>query len=133
MSSVATSKESRSGDVRPGNGAGKLRLLTRDALDGRTRAAQLFGEIVDGIADDLGGADNLTTIQRHLVEAFAGEAVRVSHNNTTLMLGKTIDPAMHAQAVSNLVRLASRLGVERRARDITPEVRERELEEAGLA
>ena len=74
-----------------GNGRGKVRLLTRQSLDGRTKARKRFDAVVDGIASDLGGEAHLTTVQRHLVEAFAGCAVVVHDINARLLLGQSID------------------------------------------
>jgi hypothetical protein len=103
-----------------GNGRGKVRLLTRQSLDGRTRARKQFDSIASGIAADLGGEDRLTTVQKHLVEAFAGCAVVVHDINARLLLGQPIDLTEASQACSTLVRLASRIGVSRRAKNITP-------------
>src|SRR5262245_25433849 len=96
-------------------------LLTRDQLDGRTNAAKVFDRLVVDIEGDLGGHDQLSTIERALVEAFAGACVTLQHLNTQLALGQTIDLAQHTQAVSAMVRVASRLGVSRRVRDVTPD------------
>ena len=102
-----------------GNGRGKVRLLTRQSLDGRTKARKRFDAVVEGIASDLGGEAQLTTVQRHLVEAFAGCAVVVHDINARLLLGQPIDIGEATQAVSSLVRLASRIGVGRHMRDVT--------------
>ena len=102
-----------------GNGRGKVRLLTRQSLDGRTKARKRFDAVVEGIASDLGGEAHLTTVQRHLVEAFAGCAVVVHDINARLLLGQPIDIGEATQAVSSLVRLASRIGVGRHMRDVT--------------
>src|SRR6516162_8854855 len=102
-----------------GNGRGKVRLLTRQSLDGRTKARKQFDAIAEGIAADLGGSDRLSTVQRHLVEAFAGCAVVVHDINARLLLGQPIDIGEATQAVSSLVRLASRIGVGRHMRDVT--------------
>jgi hypothetical protein len=102
-----------------GNGRGKVRLLTRQSLDGRTKARKQFDAVVEGIASDLGGEAHLTTVQRHLVEAFAGCAVVVQDINARLLLGQPIDVSEAAQAVSSLVRLAQRIGVGRRMLDVT--------------
>jgi hypothetical protein len=93
-------------------------LLTRAALDGRTNAARFFDRLVADIEADLGGADQLSTIERSLIEGFAGAAVTLQHLNTKLALGQPIDLSEHAQAVSGMVRVASRLGLERRARSV---------------
>jgi hypothetical protein len=53
-----------------------------------------------------------------LVEGFAGAAVTLQHLNTQLALGQPIDLSQPVQAVSAMVRVASRLGLQRRARDV---------------
>jgi hypothetical protein len=105
-------KRRNKGRIRP-------QLLTRDQLDGRTSAAKLFDRLVGDIEQDLGGRDQLSTIERVLIEGFAGAALTLHHLNTKLALGKEIDLSQHAQAVSAMVRVASRLGVSRRAKDVT--------------
>ena len=98
----------------------KVRLLTRKSLDGRTRARKQFDAIANGIASDLGGEDHLSTVQRHLVEAFAGAAVHVHDLNARLLKGEAVDVLKHSQAISSMVRIAARIGIDRVARDITP-------------
>jgi hypothetical protein len=105
-----------------GRKRGKLRLLDRSSLDRRTKAAQMFDSIAAGIADDLGGEAQLSTVQRHLVEAFAGVALSVNDLNAKLLLGLEVDIVAHAHAISTMVRVASRIGVERVARDVTPKL-----------
>jgi hypothetical protein len=84
--------------------------------DGRTAAALLFDELIGGIQKDLGGADLLSTIERGLVEGFAGAFVILRRLNARLASGEAIDPAEHAQTVSEMVRVATRVGTARRAR-----------------
>jgi hypothetical protein len=95
-------------------------LLTAEALDGRTRARRRFDAIARGIAADLGGEDVLSTVQQHLVEAFAGAACHVHDLNARLLRGDAVDILQHSQAVSMMVRIASRIGVDRRSIDVTP-------------
>ncbi len=102
-----------------GNGRGKLKLLTRNSLDGRTKARKQFDAIATGIASDLGGEDRLSTVQRHLVEAFAGCALAVNAINARLLLGEPIDIVEQSQAVSTMVRIASRIGIARIPKDVT--------------
>lgn len=94
------------------NGKGKIQLLTREHLDGRTRAHKQFDAIANAIARDI-GEDQLSTIQRHLVEAFAGVALHVHDLNARLLLGLNVDAFEHSQAISTLVRVASRLPIAR--------------------
>ena len=98
----------------------KERLLTRAQIDGRTKGRRKFDAIAAGIASDLGGEDRLSTVQRHLVEAFAGAALHVSDLNARLLLGGKIDVTEHSQVISTLVRIASRIGIHRLARDVSP-------------
>ena len=105
--------------VPTGNGRGKVRLLTRQNLDGRTKARKQFDAIADGVADDLKGSGKLSTIQLHLIEAFAGCAIIINAINAQLLSGEDIDIADHSQAASTLVRLASRLGLRCVPRDVT--------------
>jgi hypothetical protein len=105
--------------ISAGNGRGKVRLLTRGQLDGRTRARKQFDAIATGIAADLGGEDRLTTVQRALIEAFAGTALAVNALNMAMLLGKSIDIGELSQAASTLTRLSSRIGIGRVPRDIT--------------
>jgi hypothetical protein len=106
--------------IATGNGQGKTRLLTRDQIDGRTKARKQFDSIAEGIAADLGGEHQLSTVQRHLVEAFAGAAVHMHDLNARLLLGEEVDIIAHSQAISTMVRIASRIGINRVPRDITP-------------
>ena len=98
--------------------ATRPQLLVRSQLDGRTNAAKLFDRLVADIENDLGGQSALSTIERALIEGFAGAALTLHHLNTKLALGQAIDLSQHAQAVSAMVRVASRLGLSRRAREV---------------
>ena len=97
----------------------KPQLLTRAELDGRTNAAKFFDRLVAAIQTDLGGRDCLSAIELALVEAFAGAAATLDNLNTRLLLGEAIDLTAHGQTVSAMVRVAARLGVSRRMRDVT--------------
>jgi hypothetical protein len=100
---------------------GRNRLLNREALDGRTIVARVFDQLVAAIHSDLGGRDQLSAIELALVEAFAGATVTLDHINAKILTGAAIDNAvisMHAQAISAMVRVASRLGLQRRTKDV---------------
>ena len=123
--------------ARPGQGpprksrAFKVRLLSCAALDGRTHARKHFVAVAKGISEDLGGVDLLSTVQKSLVEAFAGFAVHVHMLNAHLLRGDKVDILAHSQAISTMVRVASRLGMRRVARDIMTlrDVMDGEIEE----
>jgi hypothetical protein len=121
MRSPRTSPEKESGKLkRRPHRATRPQLLRRDKIDGRLGAAKLFDRLVTSIQADLGSRDQLSTIELALIEAFAGACVTLDNLNTRLLLGQEIDLSEHAQAVSAMVRVASRLGLQRRARDVSP-------------
>ena len=108
----------------PRKTSGKLRLLTRADLDGRTRARRLFDSIEAGIVSDLGGASHMSTIEGNLAAAFAGAAVNVHHVNARLLAGEEIDLGEHATIISSLVRIAARLPRGRRAKNVVPDLKD---------
>jgi len=125
----------RPDEVRPSRRRGRHvasrpQLLTRDALDKRTAASKFFDRLVADIEADLGGHAELSTIELQLVEAFAGACVTLQHLNCRLALGQKIDLSQHSSAVGAMVRVASRLGIQRRNRDVTPSLSDviREIE-----
>ena len=68
-----------------------------------------------GIQNDLGGRDQLSTVEAALIEAFAGATVHVNQLNALLLLGAAVDLADHAAAISTMVRVAARIGLRRPA------------------
>jgi hypothetical protein len=100
--------------------ATKPQLLTRDMLDSRRGAVQVFDAHARAIQNDLGGRDRLSTIEVDLIEAFVGASLTMSNMNCKIMLGEEVDMGLHALVAGAMVRLASRLGLSRRARDIVP-------------
>jgi hypothetical protein len=107
-------------EISAGNGRGKIRLVARENLDRRTSASKQFDAIAKNIATDLGGEDRLSTVQKHLVECFAGCAIAVSDINARLLSGGEVDLLELAQMTSTLVRVATRIGVKRIPREIGP-------------
>jgi hypothetical protein len=101
-----------------GRRRGTLKLIARDQIDRRTKSFLKFDAIASGIAEDLGGSKQLTTVQCSLVEAFAGIALAVNDLNARLLLGEEINITEQSTAVSTMVRVAHRIGMGRIARNI---------------
>jgi hypothetical protein len=112
------------GEISPAasNSHRKLKLLTRHAIDGRTQAAKFWDRMIGEIENDLGGHDQLSTIERTLIAAYVSAALTMQNLNTRLLCGEEIDFGQHSQAVSAMTRVASRLGIRRRSRDVTPDL-----------
>lgn len=101
--------------------ATRLQLPTMASLDQRTNAAKQFAQIARNIEGDLGGADRLSTVEANLVQAFAGCSVALQALNVRLVRDgeQGLDLGLLALLAGALVRLSTRLGTERRPRDIT--------------
>jgi hypothetical protein len=84
------------------------RSLRRDELDGRTNAAKDYDRLVGAVVADLGGTENITAIERRIVEAFAGSAILLDALNAKVLLGLDVDIGQHALIVSSVVKTASR-------------------------
>lgn len=89
-------------------------------VDGRSLIARRYRDIVAAIATDQGGADRLSEARLQLVRRFSAAAVLAEEMEAKLANGEQIDISQHALLCSSLVRLAQRIGIDRRARNITP-------------
>jgi hypothetical protein len=129
MDAIANNDEITDGSSKvyprlPGR-ARKLKLINRVLLDGRSAPAKEFNRLSRAIVSDLGGEDQLSAIELALIEAFCGASIVVGHLNAELLQGNAIDPTEHSAAVGAMVRVGSRLGLSRRARDVsTPTLRD---------
>jgi hypothetical protein len=99
----------------------KYALIALENLDQRTHAFQRFRSIVRGVSNDLGGIKRLSTIEKALVQAFASATIRAEDLSARQLLGEElVDFSILASAISSMIRVAKRLGVERRPREIVP-------------
>jgi hypothetical protein len=89
-------------------------------IDGRSAIARRFKDITSGILADQGGADQCSESRLQLVRRFAAAAVLAEQLESRLANGEQIDIQEHALLCSTLARLASRIGIDRRAKNITP-------------
>jgi len=97
--------------------ATKYQLPTRDNLDRRTNAAKLFDRLYADISADLG--NDLTAVERALVEGFCGATIVLQALNVRLALGQEIDLSEHAAVCSSMVRIAAKIGLSRRSRIVS--------------
>lgn len=87
-------------------------------VDGRSLVARRFREIYCAIESDLGG--DLTEAQRHLVARAATMGLWLEQREVELADGSEFDAGAYATISNAQRRILSDLGLERRARDITP-------------
>jgi hypothetical protein len=93
-------------------------------IDGRSATARRYKEVLNAIIADQGGADRLSETRLQLVRRFAAASVLAEKIEARIVEGQEIDLAEHAQLSSSLVRLAQRIGIDRRARNVTPTLAE---------
>ena len=103
---------------RPGQ-TSKVRLVTMEDLDRRTKAAQIALETKSAIMPDLGGEDQLSTLERLMVENAAMSAAVLRDAHVRWMQGKPVPVSELATLENTFNRTAQALGLSRRAKDVT--------------
>jgi hypothetical protein len=103
---------------------GRSRLTNKKDLlpgvDGRTVIYRRFRDIASQVALDQGGLDQLSEARLQLVRRFAATAVLAEQLEAALANGEEINVERHALLCSTLTRLAQRIGIDRRAKNLTP-------------
>ena len=91
-------------------------------LDKTSGASRYYAKMMRDIENDLGGRRDLSRIETELIRAFCGSATRLEYLNHQILIGADdeADLAGYAQLASTMLRIGSRLGFHRRARDVTP-------------
>jgi hypothetical protein len=93
-------------------------------VDGRCAVARRYRDIATQIIADMGGASQCAEARLQLIRRFAAAAVLAEQMEAQLANGHSINIADHALLSSILVRLAQRIGIDRRSRNITPSLSE---------
>jgi hypothetical protein len=89
-------------------------------IDGRTLIARRYRDITNAILVDQGGEAECSESRKQLIRRFAAAAVIAEQMEARLARGEPIDINEHATLSSTLVRLAQRIGINRRFKNITP-------------
>lgn len=110
---------------KPGGKAnGRARLTNgKDLLpdvDGRSLLYKRFKDIARLVAADQGGLDALSEARVQLVRRFAATCVLAERIEADMCNGLEFDINQHTALSMALVRLGSRIGIDRRAKHITP-------------
>jgi hypothetical protein len=100
----------------------KVRLLTLDDLDGRTRAAQFVRETRERLIEDLGGQDHLSTVKAILVTRYSIAEAMLNDMSARWLRGDDVDLNGFATLVNTANRTAAMIGIERKQRDVTPDL-----------
>jgi hypothetical protein len=93
-------------------------------VDGRGLVARRYRDIAAAIAADQGGVDHISETRLQLIRRFAAAAVLAEAAEARLANGEQINIGEHALLSSTLVRIAQRIGIVRRSRNIVPDLRD---------
>jgi hypothetical protein len=111
------------GGGNPPDGGEKVRLMSLADLDGRTIAARDAKALIRDIESDLGGADRLSAGEREIVQRAALASTMLRNMEAGWLTGRGIDVAAYTTLANTQSRLLKMLGLERRQRDVTPDLR----------
>jgi hypothetical protein len=103
----------------PRNGD-RLRLVFLPDTDDDLPMAHRYRELVSLVVADQGGAAYCSEARLQLIRRFASGAVLAEALEARLVTGEKVDISEHALLSSTLVRLGQRIGIDRRAKHITP-------------
>ena len=108
----------------PAKDALKSRVTNGSALlpgvDQRTAIARRFRDIAAAILADQAGRDQCSEARLQLIRRFAASATLAEQLESKFANGEEIDVAQHALLCSTLTRLAQRIGIDRRSKNIVP-------------
>ena len=89
-------------------------------VDGRSAPARRFRDLVNAFVADMGGLDRCSEIKLGLMRRLAATTVQAEMLEARMVNGEAVDIASLCTLASTTVRLSQRLGLERRARTVTP-------------
>jgi hypothetical protein len=87
-------------------------------IDGRSTEARRYRDLCLSFADDCGGAEALTEIQRSLVRQAAALTVQSEKLQAAMIRGEAIDDEQMTRVANSLSRTLSRLGRKRANRKL---------------
>src|SRR5262249_14492542 len=109
-------------NCRPTHQAWQTRLVSLDQIDRRTKAAQLALEAKEAIIADLGGIDQLSTLERLACEHAAMASAVTAESYARWLKGEEISLTEIATVQNAFLRVAGSLGFSRRAKDVTQNI-----------
>jgi hypothetical protein len=93
-------------------------------VDGRSLVARRYRDIVRAVVSDQGGSEQLSQARLQLIRRFGGAAVLAEQLEAHLARGDPINIQEYSLLVSTMVRVAQRIGIDRRPRDVVPSLTE---------
>lgn len=119
-SAVTTAKQTHRSRVTNGTA-----LLS--GVDGRSVWARRLRDLIESHVSDLGGNDAVTAAERSIVRRAATLTIELESMETVFAGAGGASPEaldLYGRTAGNLRRLLESVGLQRRARDITPDLRD---------
>jgi hypothetical protein len=90
-------------------------------IDGRSQKGRRYRDVLSALVSDAGGFDRISEARIQLCRRFAALAVTAEAIEADMVNGTPLDIAAFSTLSSTLVRLAARIGLNRRAK-VVPEL-----------
>jgi hypothetical protein len=94
--------------------------LFLERVDGRSKVARRYRDVYGQLVSDLGG--DPSEAQNQVARRAATLAAWCEQQEALFVLGREFDITAYGTAANNLRRLLCTIGLERRAKDITPTI-----------
>ena len=111
---------------KPADGRQEPELFTLASLDGRTRRAKPYTALVSAICADLGGDEALSELELAIARRCAFIALQCEAIEARALRGVELDRGdieLHASLSDRLRRLGQSVGLQRRSRDVTVDLK----------
>jgi hypothetical protein len=102
------------------NAGGKVRLLSLHDIDRRTAAYRRTVDLIEAMESDLGGADQLSTGARQIVQRIGLMCALSESLEAAWLSGKEIDAVVYCTIANAQKRLLEIVGLRRLPKVITP-------------
>jgi len=89
-------------------------------IDGRAPLARRYRDLMVAILEDLGGADQLSELERQLVRRCAALSIEAENQEAAKVMGGELNLEVYLPVVNALGRTAERLGLKRRQKLVGP-------------
>jgi hypothetical protein len=90
--------------------------------DGRSPWSRRYRDLIAGHVSDLGGPEALSEAQQSLVRRASAIECELEQMEGQMSQGEEVNLDVFTRSASHLRRILETLGIERRARDITPDL-----------
>ncbi len=97
-------------------------VLFLDGINQQSRQARRFRDLVEGIEEDLGGADSLSMVERSMLRKAAALDVWTEERVTAIGRGEKVDISELTTAINSMKRLYEAIGLKRVPRDVAPDL-----------